>query len=73
MGVAPAQLQSWIAARPTLDEAAGIITKSPMPALPNSVTAMAVKYCIQMAADSICDSPSGAGSSAPAGTTAASA
>jgi hypothetical protein len=35
----PAQLASWIAAMPTLDEAARTITPSPMPTLATSMIA----------------------------------
>ena len=65
---APAQLASWIAARPTLEEAAGMITKSPGPAWPTSITAMAVKPAIHTAAASSGPSQSGMGIRLEAGT-----
>ena len=70
---APAQLASWMAAIPTLEEAAGTITKSPGPALPTSITAMAVKYCIHTEAASSGPSQSGIGIRLLAGTIASSA
>ncbi len=73
MGVAPAQFASWIAASPTLLDAARMITKSPTVACVISRMASAVKYCIQIDAASIELRPGGAAITLRAGTMALSA
>jgi hypothetical protein len=71
--IEPAQLASWIAAMPTLDEAARMITPSLIPIPATSISAKAVMYCIQIDAASAGDRPGGAGSRIRAGTIACSA
>ena len=71
IGTAPAALASWMAASPTDDDAAGMMTASPslMPAMSSSAP-QAVRYCIGTAAACTADRPGGRGSTARAGTTA---